>query len=239
MRALKVQNLHKTYNGEQQTVEALKGVTFSVESGAFVALRGPSGCGKSTLLHLLGGMDRPSAGEVIVGDTRLDQLSDDQLAAFRRRKIGFVFQFFNLLPTLTVSENVKLPLLLDGADDSRSNKLAEELLQRVGLTERARHFPSALSGGEMQRAAVARALIARPALLLADEPTGNLDSENGAKVMGLLKELNQEMGVTILLATHSDEAISYAGRVIQMRDGMIESDLSVSQVVEPAGAEII
>ncbi|MCI0485621.1 MAG: ABC transporter ATP-binding protein [Blastocatellia bacterium] len=201
---------------------ALKGVSLSAEAGDFIALMGPSGCGKSTLLHLLGGMDHPTRGSVVLDGVALDSLSQEELARLRRRSVGFVFQFFNLLPTLTVSENVALPLMLDGASAAYGRERASDLLDRVGLGARAAHFPAELSGGEMQRAAVARAIIAEPRLVLADEPTGNLDSENGRQVMNLLADLNRTLGVTIILATHSEEAASYARRVLRLRDGTIE-----------------
>lgn len=202
---------------------ALRGVSFEADSSDFIALMGPSGCGKSTLLHLLGGVDRPTRGRVLLDGAEISALDEETLARLRRKKIGFVFQFFNLLPTLTVIENVALPLLLDAADEREARSRASELLDRVGLGARASHFPAELSGGEMQRAAVARAIIARPRLVLADEPTGNLDSENGAQVMNLLADLNSELGITIILATHSEEAAAKAKRTIRMRDGLIES----------------
>jgi putative ABC transport system ATP-binding protein len=218
---LVVEDLEKVYNGDR-AVAALRGVTFCAARGDFIALMGPSGCGKSTLLHIIGGMDAPTRGRVRIDGIQLDQVSRERITELRRREIGFVFQFFNLLPTLTVSENVGLPLLLDGAAESRVNKRVTFLLDRMGIAERAKHFPSALSGGEMQRAAVARALAAEPKLVLADEPTGNLDSESGAQVMTLMAELNNELGVTLVLATHSVEAAQYAARIIRMRDGRIE-----------------
>ena len=202
---------------------ALRGVSFEAKASDFIALMGPSGCGKSTLLHLLGGVDRPTRGRVVLDGAELSALDEEALARVRRKKIGFVFQFFNLLPTLTVSENVALPLLLDGARARAASERAAALLDRVGLGARASHFPAELSGGEMQRAAVARAIIARPRLVLADEPTGNLDSENGAQVMNLLADLNNELGITIILATHSEEAAARAKRTMRMRDGLIES----------------
>jgi len=198
----------------------LRGVSFDAEAGDFIALMGPSGCGKSTLLHVVGGMDRPTKGCVSLSGVALDSLTEEALARLRRKKIGFVFQFFNLLPTLTVAENVALPLMLDGS--RYSGERAREILDRVGLAERAAHFPAELSGGEMQRAAVARAIVTRPDLILADEPTGNLDTDNGTQVMNLLAELNGELGLTIILATHSIEAARYARRTLSMRDGLIE-----------------
>jgi putative ABC transport system ATP-binding protein len=169
-------------------------------------------------------MDFPSRGRVALDGVDLNELSEEALARVRRSSIGFVFQFFNLLPTLTVAENVSLPMLLDGASEIESRRRANELLDHVGLAARANHFPAQLSGGELQRAAVARAVVAKPRLVLADEPTGNLDTDNGSQVMKLLADLNRDLGVTVLLATHSEEAAGYASRVIRMRDGMIQDD---------------
>jgi len=196
----------------------------SIDAGDFVALVGPSGCGKSTLLHLCGAMDRPSSGRIELEGLALGALGDDELTRVRRTRVGFVFQFFNLLPTLTVIDNVALPLLLAGARPSTADAAARALLERVGLGPRLRHHPQQLSGGEMQRAAVARALVHRPALLIADEPTGNLDSENGRRVLELLTDLNRDTGVTILLATHAAELAASAHRLVGMRDGRIEVD---------------
>jgi putative ABC transport system ATP-binding protein len=217
-----VNSVERTYNGGGRAVAALRGVSFEAETGDFIALMGPSGCGKSTLLHIVGGMDRPTNGRVLLGGIALDSLAEETLARLRRKKIGFVFQFFNLLPTLTVAENVALPLMLDGARQSQTSERVGQMLARVGLADRASHFPAELSGGEMQRAAVARAVITRPDLILADEPTGNLDTDNGTQVMNLLAELNRELGLTIILATHSVEAARYARRTFRMRDGLIE-----------------
>ena len=223
MPILTVDNVEKVYDGGGRGVSALRGVSFDSAAGDFIALMGPSGCGKSTLLHLVGGVDRPTRGRVVLDGAELSALDEEEAARVRRTKVGFVFQFFNLLPTLTVKENVALPLLLDGAGEREAGRRAVELLDRVGLGARAAHFSAELSGGEMQRAAVARAIIARPKLVLADEPTGNLDSENGEQVMELLADLNSELGITIILATHSEEAARYAKRTIRMRDGLIES----------------
>jgi len=216
-----VNSVYRTYDGGGRAVAALRGVSFEAETGDFIALMGPSGCGKSTLLHIVGGMDRPTNGRISLDGIALDSLTEEALARLRRKKIGFVFQFFNLLPTLTVAENVALPLMLDGA--RHSSEPAREMLGRVGLADRAAHFPAELSGGEMQRAAVARAVVTRPDLILADEPTGNLDTDNGNQVMNLLAELNRELGLTIILATHSSEAARYARRTLRMRDGLIEA----------------
>ncbi len=211
--------LTKTYTSGETPVTALQSVSFSIERGDFVALMGPSGCGKSTLLHLCGAMDRPSAGRIEFDGRDLASVDDGQLTRLRRERIGFVFQFFNLLPTLTLADNIALPCLLAGlsaADvDARTRRLAE----RVGIAHRLRHFPQQVSGGEMQRAAIARALVHQPALLVADEPTGNLDSANGATIVALLGELNRELGVTILLATHAADVAAAARRVMHMRDG--------------------
>lgn len=222
MAVLIAEQLKKTYQGGEAPVTAVRGVSLTLASGEFVALMGPSGCGKSTLLHLCGAMERPTAGRLEIEGRDLSQLNDDQLTRLRRERLGFVFQFFNLLPTLTVTENIALPLQLAGAAARASEIRAQALADRVGLGQRLRHYPQQLSGGEMQRAAIARAILHQPALLIADEPTGNLDSENGARVLALLDELNREMGVTILLATHSAEIAAAAQRVVHMRDGLIE-----------------
>jgi putative ABC transport system ATP-binding protein len=222
MSVLRAENLHKTYLGQSAPVEALRGVSLELEPGEFVAVMGPSGCGKSTLLHLCGAMDRPTRGRLLIESQSVLDLTDDRLTRLRRTRIGFIFQFFNLLPTLNVLENASLPLLLDGADGEETDRQARRLLQRVGLTNRLTHYPQQLSGGEMQRAAIARAVIHSPALLIADEPTGNLDSENGANILTLLAELNLETKISILLATHSIEIASAADRVVYMKDGLVE-----------------
>lgn len=222
MAVLIAEQVKKTYQGGEAPVAAVRGVSLTLEAGEFVALMGPSGCGKSTLLHLCGAMERPTAGRLEIEGRDLSQLNDDQLTRLRRERLGFVFQFFNLLPTLTVTENIALPLQLAGTVAREAEARAQALADRVGLSQRLRHYPQQLSGGEMQRAAIARAILHQPALLIADEPTGNLDSENGARVLALLDELNREMGVTILLATHSAEIAAAAQRVVHMRDGLIE-----------------
>ena len=215
-------NLHRTYVVGDARVQAVAGVSLSLDAADFVALVGPSGCGKSTLLHLCGAMDQPTAGTVRLEGVALEDLGDEGLTRIRRDRVGFVFQFFNLLPTLTVLENVALPVLLAGGRSVVAEPAARALLDRVGLGSREHHYPRQLSGGEMQRAAVARALIHRPALLIADEPTGNLDSENGRLVLELLTGLNRDLGVTLLLATHDRDIASAASRVVRMRDGRIE-----------------
>jgi putative ABC transport system ATP-binding protein len=224
MSLLVASGLARTYTGGSATVRALDGVSFAVGHGEFVALMGPSGCGKSTLLHLCGAMDRPSAGSLSLEGRSLAALSDDELTRVRRDRIGFVFQFFNLLPSLTLGENVALPCLLAGRSAQEAKARAAALADRVGIGHRMAHYPQEVSGGEMQRAAIARALVHEPALLIADEPTGNLDSENGARVLALLVELNRDLRVTILLATHAHEVAAAAGRVLRMRDGRIAGD---------------
>jgi putative ABC transport system ATP-binding protein len=214
----------RTYTTGGTQVHAVAGVSLVLDEGDFVALVGPSGCGKSTLLHLCGAMDRPTAGTVRLESAVLETLDDNELTRVRRERIGFVFQFFNLLPTLTLLENVALPLLLGGERAAPAERAARALLERVGLGPRLTHYPQQLSGGELQRGAVARALVHRPALVVADEPTGNLDTGNGRRILELLTELNRETGVTMLLATHAPEIAAAARRVVRMRDGRIESE---------------
>ena len=219
MPVLVAENLQKTYVSGETRVAALAGVSFAIDAGDFVALMGPSGCGKSTLLHLCGAMDRASAGTIVLNGRNLATLEDDGLTRVRREQVGFVFQSFNLLPTLTIADNIALPCLLAGMKGDEADARAAALAERVGISHRLSHFPQQVSGGELQRAAIARALVHQPALLVADEPTGNLDSDNGGRVLGLLGELNQEQGVTVLLATHSPDVAAAASRVLRMRDG--------------------
>ena len=215
--------LEKTYSEGATPVAALRGVSLSLEPGDFVALTGPSGCGKSTLLHLCGAMDRPSAGRLTIEGRDVGGLNDDALTTLRRDRIGFVFQFFNLLPTLTIGDNIALPCLLAGLPAKTAESRAADLAARVGIAHRLSHYPQQVSGGEAQRAAIARALVHQPALLIADEPTGNLDSANGATVLALLAELNRDLGVTMLLATHAAEVAAAAGRTLRMRDGRLDA----------------
>jgi len=219
MPLLTASNLTKTYVSGEARVTALAGVSFDVEAGDFVALMGPSGCGKSTLLHLCGAMDRLTSGTLRLNDRDLSTMGDDELTQVRREQVGFVFQFFNLLPTLTVADNIALPCLLSGMKDQDAARRARALAERVGIAHRLTHYPQQISGGEMQRAAIARALIHQPSLLVADEPTGNLDSENGANVLALISQLNKELNVTVLLATHAADVAAAAGRVVRMKDG--------------------
>ncbi|MEB3244654.1 MAG: ABC transporter ATP-binding protein [Vampirovibrionales bacterium] len=209
----------------EHQVQALSGVSLSIPAGQFVALMGASGCGKSTLLHLLGGLDKPSAGEIRVDDQVLNTLNETALTQYRRDQVGFVFQFFNLLPTLTVLENILLPLQLNkGYAPKPAQAQASALLASLGLEARQAFYPSQLSGGQMQRVAIARALIHRPPLLLADEPTGNLDTANGQAVLELLKTLCQAQGITLVMATHAPEAAAYADRIIKLQDGQVVSN---------------
>jgi putative ABC transport system ATP-binding protein len=219
MQPVRVSNVRKFYEGG---VRALDGVSFDVAPGELVALLGPSGCGKSTLLNLIGCIDLPDEGDVLVDGKRTSDLDDDALTALRRDRIGTVFQFFNLLPTLTLAENVALPLRLQNAAPAGIAERVHDALLSVGIAERAGSLPHQVSGGQLQRAAIARAIVHRPAVLLADEPTGNLDSQNGEKVLGILRELARS-GQAILMATHSAEAAARADRRIVMRDGRIES----------------
>ncbi len=219
MPVLVADNLQKTYVTGEARVTALAGVSFDVAAGDFVALMGPSGCGKSTLLHLCGAMDRPTSGTLRLNDRDLSAMGDDELTRVRREQVGFVFQFFNLLPTLTVADNIALPCLLAGMKDQDAERRATALAERVGIAHRLTHYPQQISGGEMQRAAIARALVHQPALLVADEPTGNLDSENGANVLALIAELNQELNVTVVLATHATDVAAAAKRILRMKDG--------------------
>jgi putative ABC transport system ATP-binding protein len=218
--AVSCRKLTKIYGGGEQVI-ALDGVDLEVAPGEFLGVLGPSGGGKSTLLHMLGAIDRPTSGEVVVGERPLSAMTDRELTLYRRRDVGMVFQFFNLLPHLTVAENVELPGALDGRNDAAER--ARDLLDRVGLGHRARAYPYELSGGEMQRVAIARALVAGAALLLADEPTGNLDTKNGEGVLDLLDEMRRERGVTLVLATHSAAAAKRADRTIDIRDGRIRA----------------
>ena len=217
-------DVRKAYKQGENEITALAGISLDIVKGSFAVIMGPSGSGKSTLLHLIGGLDRPSSGEVLVDNRLIGQMADDQVTLFRRKKIGFVFQFFNLLPTLTALENVALPLVLDGRSKSEAEERAQLLLKKIGLEGRNKHLPEELSGGEIQRIAVARALAFDPPILLADEPTGNLDSKNGNAILSLLRQISKEEGCTVVMVTHSEEAAGYGDRRIYLRDGLIEKD---------------
>ena len=233
--ALATRDLAKVYGSGETAVHALDGVTLSIEPGEMVAIMGPSGSGKSTLLHLLGALETPTSGQIALGGERFDGLDDTGLTRLRREKIGFVFQFFNLLPALTAEENVLLPALIAGRRDDAIRARARELLERVGLSPRTTHLPSELSGGEQQRVSIARALLTEPELVLADEPTGNLDTRSSAHVLELLRDLNAAEGQTLVIVTHDPEAAATAGRVVFMRDGKLAGEVeggSTERVVD-------
>ncbi len=222
--AVVTSNVQKSFLLGATAVGALRGVDLQIPRGQFVAIMGPSGCGKSTLLNLLGAIDVPSRGEIHIDGTELSRLSDDGLADLRRDRIGYVFQFYNLIPTLTARENIEVPLHFAGKSASERRERAMQLLERVGLRDRADHRPSELSGGEQQRVAIARALANKPTLVLLDEPTGDLDSTTGKEIMTLLQNVSVEEKVTLVVATHDAMVASMAQRVVKLRDGRIESD---------------
>jgi putative ABC transport system ATP-binding protein len=215
--------LTRRYKMGDARVDALRGVDLTIARGEFVALVGPSGSGKSTVLNLIGGLDQPTSGQVWINGTELSASDERTLTRHRRQHVGFVFQSFNLLPRLTAKENVALPLMFSGVPERERLDRAGELLERVGLGPRLTHRPTQLSGGEQQRVAIARALVGEPALLLADEPTGNLDSATGAEIMRLLKALNQERGLTLLVVTHDPEIAAFATRTVRLRDGKVDA----------------
>ena len=221
MAVLEAKDLHKRYQMGQHSIEALAGVDFMVEQGEFVAIMGPSGSGKSTLLHLLGGLDSPTQGEITLASKQLSKLSEKQATLARRHNVGFVFQFFNLLPTLTAEENILLPVIIDGKDPRKYTERLDRMLDLVGLEDRRGHKPDQLSGGEQQRVAIARALITHPAILLADEPTGNLDLKTGTAIMELLRRSADELNQTVIVVTHDPKAAAFASRVVFLRDGSI------------------
>ena len=222
MELLKVEHLTKIYGKENNQVKALDDVSFSVEKGEFVAIVGASGSGKSTLLHLIGGVDRPTSGKVTINDQDIFELNDDKLAIFRRRQVGIVYQFYNLIPILNVEENIALPLELD--ERKVDAKEMDEMLDNLGLTQRRTHLPNELSGGQQQRTSIGRALITRPSLILADEPTGNLDTRSGNEIMELLKKSNRDLNQTIIMITHNMELAKAADRIIMIEDGKIKCD---------------
>lgn len=225
MTILEAKLVNKHYQMGDVTVSALSQVNLTVTKGEFVAIMGPSGSGKSTLLHLLGGLDGPSEGEITLAGQPLSRLSDNDITVVRRRKVGFIFQFYNLLPTLTAEENVGLPLLIDGQSLVRHREKIDGLLALVGLSDRKQHKPDQLSGGQQQRVAIARAFVNDPEIVLADEPTGNLDSKSGAAILELLRKTCDELGATIAMVTHDPRAASYADRVVFLKDGAIVREL--------------
>ncbi|MDR4939005.1 ABC transporter ATP-binding protein [Rossellomorea marisflavi] len=222
MNILQIENLSKVYGKGETAVKALDNVSFTVKQGEFVVIIGPSGSGKSTLLHMLGGVDRPSSGRVLVNDTDMYSLNETQLAIFRRRQIGLIYQFYNLIPILSVEENITLPMLLD--KQKVDPKQLNDITTRLGLSERLGHLPNQLSGGQQQRVSIGRALISNPALMLADEPTGNLDSKNSEEIMELLKMFNKTYKQTLIVITHDERIAMQADRVISIEDGKISKD---------------
>ncbi|MGG3279088.1 ABC transporter ATP-binding protein [Paenibacillus solani] len=222
MEILKIEHLSKIYGTGESAVKALDDVSFSVQKGEFVAIIGPSGSGKSTLLHLLGGVDRPSSGKVLVENTDIYALDETRLAIFRRRQIGLIYQFFNLIPTLTVKENMTLPLLLDNQQEDK--KQFDGLVKSLNLEHRLNHLPNQLSGGQQQRVSIGRAIISNPAIMLADEPTGNLDSRNSSEIIDLLKMLNKTYRQTLVVITHDERIALQANRIISIEDGKIAKD---------------
>ena len=223
MEILKVENLTKTYGSGENLVHAVDDVSFSVEKGEFVAIVGASGSGKSTLLHLIGGVDRPTSGKIFVAGNDISKMNDDKLAVFRRRQVGIVYQFYNLIPILTVEENITLPCDLDGRGVDRER--LEMILDSFGLRARRKHLPNQLSGGQQQRTSIARALINNPSLVLADEPTGNLDSKSSDEVMSILKMCNQSYGQTVIMITHNLDIAKQADRIITISDGKIVEEV--------------
>lgn len=222
MHILETKNLCKTYGTGATMVKALDNVNLTVDKGEFIAIIGPSGSGKSTLMHILGGVDKATSGDVIIDGTNISELNETKLAIFRRRQIGLIYQFYNLIPILTAVENMTLPLLLDGRKPDV--KLLNELADKLGLKDRMGHLPSELSGGQQQRVSIGRALLNSPSLLLADEPTGNLDSENSKEIISLLRKFNKELGQTVIIITHDEQIALSADRVIAIEDGKITRD---------------
>lgn len=227
MEILKVENLTKVYGKGENEVRALNGVSFSVEKGDFVAIIGPSGSGKSTLLHTLGGVDRPTGGKVLVNGQDVYSRSDEQIAVFRRREVGLIYQFYNLIPVLNVEENMSLPVLLDGRNVNRDR--LRELIRELDLVGREKHLPNQLSGGQQQRVSIGRALMNSPSIVLADEPTGNLDSKNSHEIVELLKRMNREYNQTLIMITHDESIALQARRIIAIEDGKIVRDEVISK----------
>lgn len=222
MNILEIEHLSKVYGKGENAVKALDDISFSVQKGEFVAVIGPSGSGKSTLIHILGGVDKPTSGKVYMDGADVYAQNEEQLAIFRRRQVGLIYQFYNLIPVLNVEENITLPLLLDGQKVNKTH--LKELIEMLGLTGREKHLPNQLSGGQQQRVSIGRALMNAPAVVLADEPTGNLDSENSQEVLRLLKQSNRQYGQTLIMITHDEDIALQADRIITICDGRIQKD---------------
>ena len=231
--------LTKIYGHGETAITALREISLNIEPGELVAVMGPSGCGKSTLLHLIGGLDRPTSGRVLLDGQDLAALDDNHLTEIRRRKVGFVFQFFNLIPVLSALENAALPLMLDGIKPAEAKQRAQEWLERVGLVDRLEHRPDQLSGGQQQRVAMARALSTEPALILADEPTGNLDSRAGDEIANLLRQISDQWEQTILMVTHDPRIAAYADRIVFLKDGTIVDEAHLSGDVSRSTAGVM
>lgn len=221
---IEVNNMYKTFELGKEKLDVLKNINFNVQKGEFLSIMGPSGCGKSTLLYLIGGLDNPSRGSIMINGKEYASMKEKQKSIMRRREIGFVFQFYNLVPNLNVEDNILLPLLLDGKKPKDYEKKLNDILDIMGMTDRRKHTPRELSGGQQQRTAIARALIFDPEIILADEPTGNLDSKSGTEVMELFRKVNKDFGKTIVQVTHSKEASCYGNSIIYLKDGEIEAD---------------
>jgi putative ABC transport system ATP-binding protein len=215
-------DVHKIYKTKYYEVRAINGITMKIEDGEFIAIMGPSGSGKSTLLYLIGCLDRPTKGEVVIDGVETSELSDDELTRLRREKLGFVFQQYNLISTLTALENVELPMIFRGVPKNERKRKAMELLRLVGIEDIVERKPMEISGGQQQRVAIARAMANEPKILLCDEPTGNLDSKSGRQIMGIIKELNEEKGVTVILVTHDPSMAEFAERIVRLRDGRLQ-----------------
>jgi len=227
---VEVRDVAKVYKRGKTEFRALDGISLMIKGGEFLSIMGPSGSGKSTLLHLLGALDKPTSGDVLIDDISLSSLSDDDLSQIRREKVGFIFQQFNLLPTLTACENVLLPLKIAGQNTPEARSFANEVIKAVGLAKWCDHLPEELSGGQMQRVGIARALVIKPALILADEPTGNLDSKTGEEILNLLKDCQERFNQTIVMVTHDAKAAAYGGRIIRLKDGRVDEEMEVSGV---------
>jgi putative ABC transport system ATP-binding protein len=229
MALIRTENLTKIYGSGEASVTALSHVSMEIDAGQFVAVMGPSGCGKSTLLHLLGGLDRPTEGKISIDGACLSEMKDNELARLRRRRIGLVFQFYNLIPVLSIAENAALPMTLDGMKPAEAKKLAVEWLKRFGLEDRLESRPDQLSGGQQQRVAIARALVAEPALVLADEPTGNLDTRSADGIASLLRQVTKQYGRAVVMVTHDPRIAAYSDRIVFLKDGAIVDETALER----------